>query len=154
MIYEELLNEAASNDIYVIENAAFESQSAGLIHNDVIGINRLIRDSRTRSCVLAEELGHHYTSTGNILDQCEVRNRKQEFRARIWAYDRLIGLSAIIGCYKAGCKTLYEMAEYLEVTEEFLAEALKYYRQKYGMCKKLDNYVIYFEPYLCVFEMI
>lgn len=153
MIYEELLNEAASNDIYVIENAVFESQSDGLINDDVIGINKRIRDSRTRACVLAEELGHFYTTTGNIIDQEEVQNRKQELHARSWAYDRLIGLNAIIDCYKAGCKTLYEMADHLEVTEEFLAEALENYRKRYGLYKKLNNYVIYFEPYLCVFEL-
>ena len=153
MIYEELLNEAASNDIYVIENAVFESQSDGLINNDVIGINKKIRDSRTRACVLAEELGHFYTTTGDIIDQEEVQNRKQELHARSWAYDRLIGLNAIIDCYKAGCKTLYEMADHLDVTEAFLGKALEHYHRKCGLYKTLDNYVIYFEPHLCVFEL-
>lgn len=44
------------------------------------------------------------------------------------------------------------MAEYLEVTEEFLKEALEQYRRKYGRKVELDNYVILFEPYLAVME--
>lgn len=154
MNYENLLDEAVSNDVFVIENAFFESQSEGLINNDVIGINRRIRDTRTRACILAEELGHYYTSTGNILDQGEVQNRKQEAHARMWAYNRLIGLHGIIDCYKAGCRSMYEMAEHLGVTEEFLSEALRDYRRRYGLCTKLDNYVVYFEPSLSVFELI
>ena len=154
MKYENLLEEADINNLFVIENANFKSQAEGLINGNVIGINRKMSSSRKRACVLAEELGHFYTSTGDILNQAEVQNRKQELHARSWAYNRLIGLRGIIDCYKAGYKTLYEMAEHLEVTEEFLAEALSDYRKKYGLCKKIDNYVIYFEPILSVFELI
>lgn len=46
------------------------------------------------------------------------------------------------------------MAEYLNVTEDFLAETLHCYKAKYGVCAKIDNYIIYFEPSLGVFELI
>ena len=46
------------------------------------------------------------------------------------------------------------MAEYLEVTEQFLREALERYRQKYGIYTCVDNFIIYFEPYLAVVEML
>ena len=107
-----------------------------------------------RKCVLAEELGHHYTTVGNILDQSDTGNRKQEEQARIWAYDRLVGLTGIIDCYKAGCRTISEMADALEVTEEFLREALERYRQKYGIYTTIGHYIIYFEPYLTVVRMV
>nr|DAJ42845.1 MAG TPA: IrrE protein [Caudoviricetes sp.] len=81
-------------------------------------------------------------------------NRKQELRARLWGYNKLIGLHGIISCYKTGCQTAYDMAEHLGVTEEFLLEALQCYRNKYGVCIKFDNYVIYFEPRLSVLELI
>ena len=29
-----------------------------------------------KACVLAEELGHHYTTIGDIIDQKESENRK------------------------------------------------------------------------------
>lgn len=101
---------------------------------------------------MVEELGHHYTSTGNILDMSVVQNRKQERQARIWAYNKQIGLRGLINAYEHGCRNRYEIADYLEVTEEFLEESIKCYREKYGVCTTVDNYVIYFEP-LAVLQM-
>lgn len=154
MVYDNLLDEADKENIYVIENAKFQSKASGLINNDVIGINKNVRSSAQRSCILAEELGHYHTSSGNILDQYSVTNRKQELHARAWAYNRLIGLYGIINAYRSGCRNGYEIAEHLNITEEFLNEALQYYRNKYGLCTTVDNYVIYFEPALGIFEQI
>lgn len=99
-----------------------------------------------KKCVLAEELGHYYTSSGNIIDQSDTTNRKQEYRARYWAYNRLVNLHDIISAYNAGCRTFYEMSDYLDVTEEFFCEAMESYRAKYGICKTVGKYMICFEP--------
>lgn len=112
-----------------------------------------IETSAERACILAEELGHHFTAVGDILDQSDASNRKQELRGRIWAYNRLIGLTGIIRAYKAGCRNRYEVAELLQVSEDTLQEALDHYREKYGLCTQIDNYVVYFEP-LGVVELI
>lgn len=154
MTYENLLQEAADANVYVIEDAPFQSRADGLIRNDVIGINRTVRQSTQRACVLAEELGHYHTTVGDIIDQSSDSNRKQELRARLWSYNKLIGLHGIISCYKTGCQTAYDMAEHLGVTEEFLHEALQCYRSKYGIYTRFDNYVVYFEPTLSVLELI
>lgn len=154
MTYENLLQEAADANVYVIEDAPFQSRADGLIRNDVIGINRTVRQSTQRACVLAEELGHYHTTVGDIIDQSSDTNRKQELRARLWSYNKLIGLHGIISCYKTGCQTAYDMAEHLGVTEEFLQEALQCYRSKYGIYTRFDNYVVYFEPTLSVLELI
>lgn len=151
MDYENLLDEAFQNDIYVIENADFKSKSDGLINGDVIGINKKIRSLKKRACVLAEELGHYYTTVGDIIPFSD-ENQKQELRARVWAYDKLVGLTGIIQCYKSCCRNRYEMAELLDVTEGFLQEALDYYSDKYGNHAVIDNYVIYFQPTLTVLE--
>lgn len=107
-----------------------------------------------KKCVMAEELGHYYTGTGDILDQSSVSNRKQELHGRIYAYNKLVGLMGIVRAHKKHCNSLSETAEFLDVTEEFLADALNYYRSKYGKSVNIDNYVIYFEPYLEVFEIV
>ena len=107
-----------------------------------------------KACVLAEELGHHYTATGNILDQSTVENRKQEMYGRAHAYNRMIGLRGIIAAYLRHCQNAYEMADYLDVTEEFLQEALSYYTNKYGVCTQVDNYVVFFQPNIGVMELI
>lgn len=154
MKYEELLDEATINDVYVIENADFKSNADGLINGSVIGINKKIRTYTKRVCVLSEELGHYYTTVGNIICPSTISDRKQELHARIWAYNKLIGLTGIINAYKQGCYSLSDTADYLEVTEEFLVEAMQYYKGKYGTHATIDNYIIYFEPSLGVFELV
>lgn len=151
MTYEELL--IKNNDLNIQEIDLSEVRGLkGLYFNGNIGIHNALSD-KEKACVLAEELGHHYTTVGDILDQESVSNRKQEQHARLWAYNEQIGLIGIIKSFEHGCQSKYEMAEYLDVTEEFLEDAIKKYRQKYGMFTTLDNYVIYFEPCLGVVKM-
>ena len=144
--YELLGDEACKDGIDIIESSFNSNHRKGLYCNGNIALNEKIETSAEKSCILAEELGHHYTTVGNILDQSSVSNRKQELRARMWAYNKLIGLIGIIKSYEHGCQSYHEMAEYLDVTEEFLRDALKRYHQKYGVCTTVDNYIIYFEP--------
>lgn len=154
MTYENLLAEAEKENVYVIENAKFQSKADGLINNDVIGINRTVRSNAKRTCILAEELGHYHTTSGDILDQSSVCNRKQEHRARLWAYNKLIGLQGIIKAYNAGCQNYHETAEYLDVTEEFLKEAITCYKNQYGSYTKVDNFMVVFEPSIAVIEFV
>ena len=56
----------------------------------------------------------------------------------------------IIEAFEHGCQSRYEMAEYLEVTEEFLEGCVSCYRNKYGVGTTLDNYYITFIPNLNV----
>nr|DAG79996.1 MAG TPA: IrrE protein [Caudoviricetes sp.] len=121
----------------------------GLCINQDIAIEKNLGQVE-KSCVLAEELGHYFTSYGNILNQNDIMNRKQEYRARLYGYNLKIGLTGIISAYNTGCRNLYEMAEFLDVTEEYLKDAIECYRKKYGVFVAVDNYLIYFEPQLSV----
>ena len=120
----------------------------------LLAINKNIETTIEKACVLAEKLGHHYTSVGNILDMTDVQNRKQERQARLNGYNRMIGLMGIIRAYEAGCTNSFEIAEYLEVTEEYLRECIDCYRDKYGIMKQLENYIIYFIPHLGVMKIV
>lgn len=111
-------------------------------------------DSTEKKCVLAEELGHHYTTVGNILDISDAGNRKQERQARLWGYNKLIGLKRLIEAYEHGCRDRYELAEYLEVTDEYLQDCIDCYREKYGVCTTVDEYYIMFIPSLQVGKII
>lgn len=100
---------------------------------------------------MAEELGHYYTTIGNILDQSTVENRKQELKARLWAYKRLLPLDCFISAFRSGYNTLYEFADYLNVTEAFLQDAIKRYKQIYGTdWVRIDNYIVRFCPELAI----
>lgn len=153
--YETLLDAAEQDGITVTEKFSLsDTRFKGLYCDGVIAIDCTLTTNAEKNGILAEELGHHYTSYGDIIELCSVEDRKQELRARLWAYNKMIGLQGIVAAYKHGCTSLHDTAEFLEVTEEFLAEALERYRSKYGCYVKLDNYVIYFEPVLGVLEMI
>lgn len=151
MTYEVLLNTADQAGSTVKEKPL--SESDGLIKGNRIAIRKDIPTQAEKSCVLAEELGHYFTSAGNILDQTDTVNRRQEYRARLYGYNLKIGLTGIISAHTAGCRNLYEMADYLDVTEEYLKEALDCYQSKYGEYVKVDNYMIYFIPTLAVLEI-
>lgn len=154
MTYDKLLEEADKSNLFVVENAKFQSRACGLINNDVIGINKNVRSYIKRSCILAEEIGHYKTTVGNIIDQSSTANRKQERSARMWAYNQMVGLQGIISCYQARCNNLFEMADHLDVTEQFLSDALREYQSKYGEYTQVDNYIIYFVPTLAVFKIM
>ncbi len=151
MNYETLLDVAFSEGLIVKEKNLLAYD--GRIKGNRIAIRKNFESTAEKACVLAEELGHHYTTSGNILDLADVQNRKQECCARLWAYNKMIGLSGIVSAYNAGCKNTYEMAEHLNVSESFLQEALVAYRTKYGLYAKSGNHLIYFEPVLEVHEI-
>ncbi len=151
--YECLQDEACEDGIDVIDYTFHSKRIKGLYCDGVVAI----REDMTipeKTCALAEELGHHHTSVGNILDMDISANRKQERQARLHGYNHLIGLTGLIRAYEHGCTNRYETAEYLEVTEEFLEECISCYREKYGVYKIVDNYIIYFIPNLAVFKRI
>lgn len=152
MTYEDMKIVADETGLIVKEKPL--QSSNGRINGNKIAIRKDLPSSVHKKCVLAEEMGHYHTSVGRILNQSDAENRKQELRAREWAYDRQVGLIGIVESFRAGCRTLSEMAEYLEVTEQFLKEALERYRQKYGVYTTVDNYIIYFEPRLAVAELL
>ena len=148
--YEILLSEASEYGLIVKEKPL--KYNNGRIKGSRVAIRQDLSTSIEKACVLAEELGHHYTTYGNILDQSDASNRKQELRARAWAYNKQIGLLGLIRAYEHGCRTRFELAEYLEVTEEVLEECLIFYRNKYGVCANIDNYVVYFIPNLAIMK--
>ena len=149
--YELLTDQAAQMGLTVREKPL--AGSDGRIYKNRIAIREGLTEPE-KVCVLAEEIGHHKTSTGDILDQEDGSNRKQEYRARLWAYNHVIGLIGIIQAYEAGCKDRYEVADYFGVSEEYLKECLDCYKSKYGIYKIVGNYILYFYPYLRVVKII
>ena len=151
MTYEELLAESEAQNLIVKEKEL--PGYNGRIYKNRIAIKKALNRTE-KTCVLAEELGHHHTSVGNILDMNDVRNRKQERQARLWGYNKLIGLTGIINAFCAGCQSCHEIADLLDVTEEYLEECIDCYKDKYGVYTEIDNYIIYFIPNLTVMEKV
>ena len=116
--------------------------------NNIIAISPKITDTREKICILAEELAHTIINVGDISN-----NPKEELKARAIAYNSLIGLNGIVTSYKYGCTNKYDMAEFLEVTESFLEEAINWYKSKYGVSVIHEDYEIRFIPNLSVNEI-
>ena len=151
--YECLQDEACEDGIDVIDYTFHSNRIKGLYCDGVVAI----REDMTipeKTCALAEELGHHYTSVGNIIDMDSSSNRKQERQARLWAYNKQIGLKGLIRAYEHGCTASHEIAEYLDVTEEALQECIEFYRDKYGEYKTVEHYIIFFIPHLAMLKKI
>ena len=150
----EQLEQEAFDQHVPVDYVNFKSDRLhGLYVDGSIAIHTGMNAAQTAD-TLAEELEHHYTSFGNILDQSDANSRKQERLARFRAYNRRIGLSGIIQGYRHHCRSRHELADCLDVSEEFLAEALECYREKYGLYVESDGYVIKFDPVLTVYEKI
>lgn len=142
MTYEELIDE--NPNVIIIDRHFNSDNIKGLYFNRNIAINDNIETTVERMCILAEELGHHYTSSGTIIDMQDIGNRKQEHVARMWSYNKLIGIQGFIDAFEHHCTNLYETAEYLGVTEEFLIETINAYMHKYGSYIKHKEYIIEF----------
>ena len=151
--YEALLDEACRDGIDVIDYIFESDRIKGLYCDGMIAVSENL-DSVEKACTLTEELGHHHTTVGNILDLSVVQNRKQERQARLWAYNKRIGLRGLIQAYEQGCKSQYEIAEFLNVTDDFFKNAIHCYREKYGVYTNVDNYTVYFIPQLAIMKKI
>lgn len=143
--YECLLDEADQEGIEVYERP-LKGKLKGLYSNKVIFINEDLKDRIEKACILSEEMGHYHTSSGDILDQKDIRNRKQELRARQWGYNRLVPFSSIVQAHKARVNGRFEISEFLGVTEEFLQASVDRYRDKYGTLATYRNYIIFLDP--------
>ncbi|ASS66484.1 MULTISPECIES: ImmA/IrrE family metallo-endopeptidase [unclassified Paenibacillus] len=145
--YESLLRETP---VFLSEKADLPEKIKGLYieskSSQAILLNRNIPTAAEKGCILAEELGHYHTTAGDITDQSKLVNRKQEKRARNWAYEKLIPLDDFVDAYRAGCRNAFEIADYLEVTEEFLGRSIVHYQEKYGQMVMLGSCCLYFDP--------
>ena len=83
--YEELLEEAAAQNISVDENFPFHGNLKGLYVDQNIALSDQLETSAEKACILAEELGHHYTLLSEIfwispILQMQSRNARHECR--------------------------------------------------------------------------
>lgn len=79
---------------------------------------------------LAHELGHCETgSFYNVYSSLDIRE-KQEKRADFWAVRRLVPEDEFLNALASGKVEVWELAEYFDVTEDFIHKAVKIYKEK------------------------
>jgi len=147
--YENLLVQAADEGLNVKEKNI--PGFGGRIRGNRIAIHQGLETEAEKADTLAEELGHHYKTVGDITDQSDPANRKQERIARAYAYDLRIGLDGLVRAFIAGCRQGYEIAEFLGVTEALLQESIEYWTDVYGTVpQQTEHGTIRFQPVLMV----
>lgn len=144
MEYLDLLKKADESNIKVYEYELTENLK-GLHYKGNIAIDKKIDTTIEKKCILAEELGHYHLNVGNILDQNDIENMRQEYRGRAWGIETLVSLEDIIRARKKGVRNNFELAEDLNITEEYLLESLLYYKSKYGIYVEISNYLLNLE---------
>ena len=150
----ETMKHLCEEDGYKVEEAPLQAHD-GLISDKTILIRCDLGTNKEKAQTLAEEYAHGLINAGDITDQSDTANRKQEKKARRVAHRIMnVDLDGILKCHRAGCRNTYEMAELLGCTESFLKEAINNYHEIYGQYTHFKDFTIFFEPCLIVMKQI
>ena len=98
---------------------------------DAIGINeeKMENNCELKTCLI-HEIGHCVTgSFYNAQSKFELRER-QEYRADKWAIEKYIPFDELILVLHKGHTEAWSVAEYFEVTEEFVKKAFLFYEER------------------------
>lgn len=147
--YEQLL--AENEHIKIKDTHSLPDGYSGFYKDGIILIDKDLSETR-KAEVLYEELAHHKLTYGNILDQSKDINRKFENYARRHGYEAALPLRIIVEAHNYGVSSLYELADYVQLSEEHVLEILEHYKQKHGIGTHYGTYAITFEP-LRVFRL-
>ncbi|GGG87989.1 ImmA/IrrE family metallo-endopeptidase [Staphylococcus pragensis] len=142
-LFEEL---CIKNDwIEIEETNRLPKFQPGFYINGKIYINNNLSETR-KAEVLYEELAHHKLTYGNILDQSKDINRKFENYARRHGYEAALPLRIIVEAHNYGVSSLYELAQYVQLSEGHVLQILEHYKNKFGIGTHYGNYSIMFDP--------
>lgn len=141
--YEQLLTE--NEHIKIRDTHSLPDGYSGFYKDGIILIDKNLSETR-KAEVLYEELAHHKLTYGNILDQSKWINRKFENYARRHGYEAALPLRIIIEAHHYGVSNLYELAEYVQLSEEHVLEILEHYKNKYGIGTHFGECLITFDP--------
>ncbi len=92
-----------------------------------------------KKVILVEEFKHMMTSYGVILNQDKHENAKQENKARTLTYKEMVTIDDLYDCYRHGITSEFEVAEELDVPQEFLHNAIEYFKENSNEPIKMKN---------------
>jgi Zn-dependent peptidase ImmA (M78 family) len=101
----------------------------------IIGLSTAIEDIAEKRSIMAEELGHHFTSVGDCLPKQfynyahRVTVSKTEYKAMRWAANYLIPDDDLLNILKEGLCYPGELAEYFQVLPEIVDIRLKLFQK-------------------------
>lgn len=127
------------NDLYkiidkeniILEEVSFKNNIDGIYFKvlglePTIGINKkILSNSDKYLSTIAEELGHHFTTIGDLTVECftysdKLLRNKQEFKARRWAANFLISDEELQLALQYPFSNMASLCEHFNVTEEII----------------------------------
>ena len=122
----------------------------------IIGVSPdlALNNHKKYKSLLSEELGHHFTSNGNLIKipknyYEKLSNSKKEIKARRWAADYLISNNDFINALNNCISNIYNMSEYFDVTEELIKYKIKSILTNEELYKKIkNNFMLKEIPYM------
>lgn len=127
------LYELVDAENITVFSASCPNSKALCIRNDTTGKYYIILDKNNPNEVelLAHELGHCMTGSLYNPDSPLDINSKHEYGACKWAIEQLIPKQDMEDAFECGIVEVWELAEYFEVSEEFIKKAAYIYFDKY-----------------------
>lgn len=96
-----------------------------------IGLNYSKIESITEEKeLLAEELGHYYCNAFYNSSSSPSSIAQKEYRANKWKCTVLVSVNDLKEAFKKGLRNIYEVADYLSLSEDTVAFAYNYYKEK------------------------
>lgn len=94
---------------------------------------RAIGTLRELKGVCLHELGHAATGALHKLSSPFETVERSEYRANRWAAQQFLSVEAFYEAYDAGCRDLWELAEYFDLPEKDIKNALSYWTERRGV---------------------
>jgi Zn-dependent peptidase ImmA (M78 family) len=147
-LYEGLESEAAAEGI-IVDYTELKTTRALLLRDGDLEVIQICPSASyaERACLLAEELGHHFTSVGNtVIHPDPTTLSRSEERALRFAVERLLPLDRVTVALSKAPRSLHELAEDLGVTVDLLRHAMAFWEATRGLYAKGDDCVLKFDP--------
>lgn len=125
----ELLNLIEKENITLDEDLKIPNVSGIYISipglNPIIGIKKNVSTEKEYYSILAEELGHHFKTIGNLIKHetsyiGDILKQKEELKAKLWASNFFISDEEVVQAILDCSNNIYTLAERFNVTEEII----------------------------------
>ncbi len=113
-----------------------EDTSGAYVNYDKLNIimydSSKLLSSNEKKEVLAEELGHYYYDATYKFNSDLQFITKQEYKAKKYSYSMLIPFENLRKAILNGRTSILLLAEYFDVTIDFMSRCIAFYLEKYG----------------------
>lgn len=124
------------NEIDVIPYCGAPSQGSTIRDGDWYAIFldfTKVRSTRLMKGVCCHELGHAATGALHKIDSPYELVERSEYRANRWAAEHYLTAGDFREAFAAGCRELWELADYFDLPEDDVRNALTYWTERRGI---------------------